>query len=405
MKKRARNIKLLGIISMFTDVSSRMILPILPLFLVSIGATGYAIGIIEGISDVSAALLKTLFGWISDKAGKRKPFIFIGYLFSNMVKPLYAFAHSWFGAFTVRLSDRIGNGIRKAARDAFIAESCREGKSGSAFGFVKAMDKLGATIGTLLVLIVILLYKQPNFKVIFLLAGIPGILGSFVALMLRERKCVQTKKRKISFNFKQFPPQFKIFIAISFLIALANFSYMFFLLRAKDMLGWGTGELLSRNAVISTIILYLVYNLTYMASSQIAGKLVDKFSTYTIIPLGLAVFILMNLGFTLGRGMILPWILIMLYGFTQSIITVQTKTHTALLTPPELKGTAMGVYNTAEGLGNFLASPIAGIIWETRFGAPVSFAFAGVLAIAALLLFLFFQKPHYQNISTYREKE
>ena len=402
--KQKSNIFLFGFISLLTDISSRMILSVLPLFLIFLGTKGIFIGVIEGVSDFAAAVLKTFFGWLSDRYGKRKWFIIIGYIFSNVVKPLYALVNSWQGVMLIRVGDRIGNGIRKSSRDALLSESARKAHMGRTFGFVKGMDKIGASIGTLIALLFVLYSHSTDFRLLFWLAAVPGIGGSLLTFLLNEpeKKTLSPRKRiGYKFDLKGIDWRFKFFITAVFIYAIANFSYMFFLLKAKEMIGWGGAKGNTPEVITKTIFVYLIFNITYSLFSFISGKLADTIGRWQIFLIGEIAFAIMALGFTLFKGMMWAWLLIIIYGFTQSGVMAVGKSLVAELTPKDKRGIGMGFYNTMNDIGKFLASPIAGSIWISNMGSNGPFYLASILSlISAAIISFTFLKGRYNHSAT-----
>ncbi len=393
--KTSRNVQLFGWVSLLTDISSRMILPVLPLFLVDIGTKPYLIGVMESVSELVGSLLKTVFGAVSDRLGKTKVFIFAGYLLSNLVKPMFGFARSWSAAFAVRAGDRMGGGIRQAPRDALLANSVPKGKESAAFGFVKGMDKAGAVAGALLAFFILKYSSRLDYAKVFFLAAIPGLLGTFLVVGIREQKGRSTEfsRTPLRLSLGSFDLRFKLFILVSFLFFMADFSYMFFLLRAKGMIGWGHESWSSREVALATILVYVVFNLSFSFFSFISGRISDRLTKWKTLLVGYGSFAVMAFGFVLLRGLTWAWILIVVYGFTQALVVPVSKGLVAFLTPVEKRGTALGMYNTAQGLGKFLGSPIAGILW-TAISYQAAFYFAGVCAAAATLLLIpIFARP------------
>ena len=397
--KTSRNVHLFGWVSLLTDVSSRMILPVLPLFLVDIGTKPYLIGLMESVSELLSSALKTVFGTISDRLRKTKIFIFAGYLLSNVVKPLMGFARTWSAAFAVRAGDRMGGGIRQAPRDALLANSVPKGKESAAFGFVKGMDKAGAVVGALLAFLILKHSSRLDYAKVFFLAAIPGLLGTFLVVGIRERSSHNTRlpRAPLRLTLGSFDLRFKLFILVAFLFFMADFSYMFILLRAKGMIGWGHESWTSRKVALATILIYVVFNLSFSFFSFFSGRISDRLTKWKTLLVGYASFAAMAFGFVFLRGLTWAWILIVVYGFTKAFVEPVSKGLVAFLTPVEKRGTALGMYNTAQGLGRFLGSPIAGFLCTPVNYRP-AFYFAGVCAVAATLLLIpIFARPATQD--------
>ncbi|MCK4459103.1 MAG: MFS transporter, partial [Methanosarcinales archaeon] len=241
------NIILLGIVSFLTDASSEMICPLLPLFIMYLGGTGYAIGVIAGIGDSAASLLRVFSGYLSDKTGKRKPFVFTGYLVSSISKALYAASVIWQHILVLMIAERIGKGIRAAPRDAIIANSAPLDRMGWAFGVHRTMDSAGAILGTVLTIGILsyVMFFEPGFdsvyQCVFIIAGIIAFFGLIPLRWVREDD-VAHDSRSMRASFAALPGSFHIYLAITTIFALGNFTYMFFILRASDvLLGGGAG--------------------------------------------------------------------------------------------------------------------------------------------------------------------
>ena len=249
----SRNILILGLVSLFTDLSSQMVFPLIPLFLTTVlGAGACVVGIVEGAAETTASLLKVISGYWSDKIKKRKPFIFFGYSLSSITKPLFAFANIWPSVLFIRVIERIGKGLRTAPRDALVAESCQENVRGKAYGLHRAMDGIGSVLGAI---IAFLLLPILGYRNIFLFAFIPGIIAVFVILFIKEKRAPakrETKKAPIKLSFKELPVNLRLFIIISSIFALGHFGYAFLLLRAKNI------GLADNMAILLYVLFYIV---------------------------------------------------------------------------------------------------------------------------------------------------
>ena len=251
-----KNIFILGLVSLFTDLSSQMVFPLIPLFLTTVlGAGAYAVGVVEGAAETAASLLKVISGYWSDKIKKRKSFILFGYSLSSITKPLFAFANIWSFVLFIRVVERIGKGLRTAPRDAIVAESCDESVRGKAYGLHRAMDGIGSVLGAILAF---LLLPVLGYRNIFLLAFIPSIIAVLVILFIKE-KDVPTKKEtretSIKLSFKELSMNLRMFIIVSSIFALGHFGYAFLLLRAKDI------GLADNIAILLYVIFYIVYTI------------------------------------------------------------------------------------------------------------------------------------------------
>jgi len=369
------NIIVLGVASMLTDISTEMIFPLFPLFTVEVlGASAAAIGLIEGIAESTASLLKVASGWWSDKIRRRKPIIIAGYGLSTVVKPALAVAASWPHALAVRFADRVGKGVRTSPRDALIADSTRKKVRGKAFGLHRALDTVGAVVGPA---IAFLLLPILGYRGVFLIAAIPAIISVLVlVLFVKEVK----KGRKISrpiIRGVSFSPEFKLYLGIAAIFAIGNFSWAFFILAAKSL----------GIAAEYTILLYMLYNLIYALTSLPAGLLSDRVGRRPVIAFGYAIFGVTCVGFALIGSAWLAIFLFALYGLFKGITDGVQKAYVSDLVAPQVRGTAMGAFDTAVGLAAFPASFVVGIIWYS-VGAWAAFTYGAVLSFAAAVLLI-----------------
>lgn len=377
-----RNVFLLGITSLFTDLSSQMVFPLIPLFLTGVlGAGAYAVGIVEGAAEMTASLLKVLSGYWSDKIRRRKPFVLLGYSISSFVKPLFALANIWTFVLMVRVVERMGKGLRNAPRDAIVAESCDERYRGRAYGFHRAMDGIGSVLGALLAffLLPILGYRR-----IFLLALLPGIISVFVILFIRERAAPtgnEPEKISVKSGFRELPGNLKLFIAVSAVFAMGHFGYAFLLLKARNI---GLAD--SR-----AILLYVLFYVVYTVCTIPAGMLSDKIGRKPLIMAGYLMFAVVSLGlvFTAGpSGIVLFFIL---YGVFYSMIDGVQRAFVVDLAPAHLKATALGAFHTAIGLTALPGGYIAGSLWD-KIDPKATFGFGFILTAVALTLFIFIRE-------------
>lgn len=362
----------LGWVSFFADVSSEMLYPILPLFLTTIlGAPVAAIGLIEGLAEATSSLLKTLAGWLSDKSGRRRPFIFAGYLLSAGAKPLIALATGWPLVLVARMGDRFGKGMRSSPRDALIGDLVAPQQRGRAFGWHRAMDTMGAVIGPLLALAIIPFF--PNLRDLFLLAFIPGLIGALLVLSVREVEHPGTPQ---PLKLSEFPRPFLYYLLAWGIFMLANSSDVFLILRAQN-LGYSTTQV---------ILLYALYNLIYAVASPYLGRLSDRFERKQFLIGGLGIFALVYLGFALANA---PWqiaILFTCYGLYTAATDGIGKALAVDLVPPKVRGSALGLLGTVSGLAALWASTTAGVLWN-QVGPWAAFGYgaAGALLSAILL--------------------
>ena len=386
-KEAKKNVFWLAMTSLFTDISSEMIMSLLPLFLTALGASRAVVGLIEGIAETTASLFKIISGWLSDKLGARKGLVVFGYALSTVFKPFIALANVWHQVLFVRFIDRVGKGVRNAPRDALIADSVEEHERGKSFGFQRGMDTFGAVIGTFLAsALLFLLGKYTHldvlhqYRTIFWLSIIPGILGVLSVLFMVKEVKKQTDDKEISLiSWKSFDLSFKTFIFVSAIFEFSNFSYAIFILRASSL------------GVIVTLIpiIYLMYNLVYGFLSQPLGALADKIGKKTVLFCGYALSAIMCLGFALASNPLHAWMLFAIYGIVSAITNTTPRAMLADFVSPKLRGSAYGAYYMAIGLVALPTSAIAGLLWD-NFGAVIAFSYGAVLALSAAILVLVF---------------
>jgi len=374
-----KNVWWMGIVSMLTDISSEMILPILPLFLNTVLAANRAvIGLIEGIAESTASILKLFSGWLSDRVQKRKMLVVIGYGLSAVTKPLLALATAWQHVLVVRFSDRVGKGIRTSPRDALIAESSSKKARGRAFGLHRFLDNFGAVLGSLLA--AYLLYAMPgSYRTIFWLAAIPAAVSVIIAvLFIKDVKPRLKTEKEISFNLRRFDKNFRMFIIVVTLFSLANFSYAFFILRAQSL-----------NMALALIpIIYVVYNISATIFSIPAGKLSDSIGHRSTLFGGYLFFGLTAIGFALASASWHVWMLFVLYGIGIAIIETSSRSIASdIIKDKSIRGTAIGTYHAFVGMALLPANIIFGVI-ANRFGEQIAFGYAGAIAFLAALLLL-----------------
>ncbi|MEW6102047.1 MAG: MFS transporter [Candidatus Omnitrophota bacterium] len=367
------NIILLGIASLLTDISSEMVYPLLPVYLVSVlGASPAILGLIEGVAESLASLLKVFSGYFSDKIKSRKPFTILGYSCSCLGKLFLYLSTGWGYVFFARVIDRFGKGIRTAPRDALIAESTDNGSRGASFGLHRAMDSFGAASGVLLAFFLITRYKG-DFKNIFLLSLIPAFLGLAFLFLIKERKSQDMpQKERFSLRWQGLDKRLKFFLVFTFIFALGNSSNQFLLLRAK---GLGAG-------IPRVILFYFVFNVVFFLSSYPAGRISDRIGRKTLLVLGYLFYGLVYLGFALNSSLNNLWALFGVYGLYMGFTEGVEKALVSDIAPVNLRATVMGLHATLVGIGLFPASFLAGLLWK-YLGASAAFYFGGVMGILA----------------------
>lgn len=366
-----RNIIILGLVSFFTDISSEMIYPLVPLYLtVVLGASPAVIGIIEGISESLASLLKIVSGRISDRFDKRKPLAIVGYGLSAVGKVLFVVAVSWFGILGARVSDRFGKGIRTAPRDAIIADSCDPENRGKAFGLHRSMDTAGAVIGILLAYWLFTHYNG-DYLIVFWLSVIPAVIGVLLLFLLTESgKSAANNVKKLAFSWKELDTRLRYFLIVSFLFNLGNSSNQFLLVRA------GT----SGFSAEQVILLYLLMNITYLFISYPAGRLSDRIGRRGLLVAGYLIYGLVYIGFAVANSTFALISLFGIYGLYIGLTEGVEKALLADIAPSSQKASVYGLHALMVGVALLPASVIAGLLWET-FGASAPFWFGGTTGL------------------------
>lgn len=384
-----RNVWAVGVTSFFMDISSEMVINILPLFLSNVlGVKTNIIGLIEGIAEATASILKVFSGWLSDKLRARKWLAVAGYGVSALAKPFFYFANTWGMVAGVRWADRVGKGVRTAPRDALVADSIEEKQRGLAFGFHRAADTAGAMLGLVIALLVIWLAQRgtgeltrSTFQTVVLVSLIPAVLA-VIALAVGTKDVRVTKVREMPrISFRGLGKPFLVFMLIVGLFDLGNSSDAFLVLRAQE-------RGLSLTGILGMLI---TFNAVYTLVSAPAGAFSDKVGRRRVIIGGWLVYAAIYLGFALaGEGWHI-WVLYVIYGLYYGLAYGTTKAMVADLVPEALRGTAYGTYNAVLGILDFPASLIAGILWEGAgkwggFGASAPFYFGGFMALIAAVL-------------------
>ena len=384
-----RNVLALGLVSLLNDASSEIIYPFLPLFLTLVlGASPVAIGAIEGLAESVSSLLKLFAGYLSDRLGRRKTLILLGYGLASITRPFIGFAGSWTQVLTLRLFDRTGKGIRGAPRDAMIADAAAPAERGLAFGFHRAMDHAGAVIGPLAGYgLVWWLAAHPDaltaqdYRKIFLIAAVPALASLFViAFLVQEKPSAvidETPRAPPRLSLAGFDGNFKFFLALVALFTLSNSSDAFLLLRA-------------RQAGIPTTTLPLLWAALHavkVASSLLGGALSDRLGRKKLIVSGWLLYAAVYLGFAFVSSAAGAWTLFLIYGIYFGLAEGAEKALVADLARPEQRGTAFGMYNLAIGITFLPASLLMGAIWSWR-GPQIAFIMSAVLGTLAAILML-----------------
>jgi len=378
-----RNVFLLGVVSFFADTAGELVYPLIPLFItVTLGAPASVLGLIEGVAESVASLLRVVSGWIADRVGRSKPLVALGYGLAALAKPLLAVALAWPFALFARALDRIGKGLRGAPRDALIAAWTPETERGRAFGFHRTFDTAGAVLGPLLALLGLWL-TQGNLRLLFLLATIPALLAVLAIIPVRDRPRAQPSMPRrappLSLSLAGYSRPFKRYLLVTLIFALGNSSDVFLLLRAQQ-LGFGA---------MMVVLVYALYNVVYASLSLPASIRSDRVGRRRVLLVGLLIFAAVYLGFAVVTNSAFVWVLFAVYGAYIAFTEGVGRAFIADMVPEARRATAFGLYSALVGVMALLASVIAGMLWD-RVGpaAPFLYGSAAAILAAALLWFL-----------------
>jgi MFS family permease len=393
-RKLPRNVVAISFVSLLNDASSEIIYPLLPVFLATtLGASARAIGMIEGLAESMSSLLKLFAGYLSDRLGKRKLLVVAGYSLASLVRPLLAFAHTWTQVLGIRITDRVGKGIRTAPRDAMIADTVPFEQRGIAFGFHRAMDHAGAVIGPLLGYLLVIVFvansrfpTASEFSRIFLIASIPSLVGVMVAIcFMRESPIlVRTEGGEVpTLSLRGFDGNFKRFLLVLALFTLSNSADSFLILRALD----------AGVSIALVPLLWAAHHVTKVVSSLFGGDLSDRLGRKRLIVSGWALYAAVYAGFAFATNKASLWVLFLIYGLYFGLAEGAEKALVADLVRPEQRGTAYGLYNLAFGVTVFPASLLMGMIWDWK-GPTTAFLVSAAMAVTAATLLLILVRPH-----------
>ncbi len=383
MKGRVLNIDpdvfKLGTVSLLTDISSESIFSVFSIFFTVVaGGSAALLGLIEGLSDLSASSLNYLAGWLSDRSGKRKPFALMGYGFSTVAKCMLLVGTSIAALASFRIIERLGKSFRGPPRDAWLGEMADESAKGYVFGVHKAMDKTGAILGPLVAYFLLRIYGQSlgTFRIIFVIAVVTAVVSVVVLLLVKDRPGIPHERENIFKAWGTLSPSFKAYLIPAGIFSLAYFSFGFLLLRAYTI-GFSVDDV---------VLLYALFNISFVLLSIPIGKLGDMIGRKYIVFLGYATYFIMCMGFVFAQQKWQVILLFLLFGMFYSIDEAQSK---AFITDmeKERRATAIGMYNFVTGLVYLPASLVAGSLWLLH--PAYAFLFAAVITGIAAIVFIF----------------
>ncbi len=381
------NIVLLGLVSFFSDISSEMVYPIIPLYLVNVfGATPAIVGVIEGIAESLASILKVFSGHIADKYNRKKRLAFAGYSGGLVYKLALLLSTTWPGVLGARVIDRVGKGVRTAPRDVLICESAPKDNLGKAFGLHKAMDMAGSAIGILFAFFLIRFSAGDfDYKRLFIASAIPAALGLMMLGFVREKRLPRCETGSVNFfkNFGKLDMRLKLFLGIAFVFTLGNSSNAFLLLRAQNK-GFSPANV---------VLLYFIYNVSASLLAMPLGKLSDRVGRKRLLVTGYAVFAVVYFGFAVAGSKAAVVLMFVIYGVYTAMTAGVERAFIAEISPKELKGTMLGLHSSLVGIALLPASTIAGFLWD-NVSPSAPFFFGGSLALAAgIALFFVMRTP------------
>jgi MFS family permease len=376
------NILFIGLVSFFADFSTEMVYPMIPLYLTTVfGATPALVGLIEGVAESLASLLKVFSGYVTDKYRKKKPIAFLGYTTTLVYKLALLLATSWVGILAARVIDRFGKGVRTSPRDVLVSESADPAQLGRAFGLHKALDMAGSAAGILAAFFIMKAWKgEFAFKRLFVVSAIPAVAALFMFLFIKETGKPRESKAPLHVfrGLKELDSRLKLYLAVVFVFNLGNSSNTFLLLRAGNV-GFDSA---------TVVLLYFLYNMVSSLLSIPMGRISDKVGRKRILVAGYLIFTVVYAGFAWAPNKAAIVAVFALYGFFTAMTAGVERAFIAEIAPKDLKGTMLGLHSTIVGIALLPASVVAGLLWN-GFGPIVPFAFGAALSFAAALVLAF----------------
>jgi MFS family permease len=380
LKGISANILLLGVVSFLNDLSSEMIVPILPMFITSLGGAGLIVGLIGGLQDSIASILKVISGYWSDRVGKRRIFVFSGYLTSAIFKLLLAFSRIWQHILLFVSFERVGKGLRTAPRDAIIADSMPEAR-GKGFGIHRALDTLGAIFGGTVAL-VLYWFLEFGFTSIIVIAAIIAFISLSPLYFVKEAKR-DPQKINLHISLKKLPKPLMLFIMVATVFALANFTYMFFILKAAAAF---MPLMPVKESIALAIFLYVLFNIFYALFAIPFGTLSDRIGKRRVLISGYLLFSVTCLGFAFFDSLLAFLVLFPLYGVVYAMVEGNQRAFISDLSTEDLRATALGTFHTMIGIMTLPASLIAGVLWTIT--PTLTFLFGSSVSITSVILFV-----------------
>jgi MFS family permease len=384
----SKNVFFLSLTSLFGDISTEMLYPVLPVYLTqTLKASGGVLGLIEGMAQATQNIAQGFSGYLSDKLQKRKPVALVGYILAALAKPFIGIATSWQLVLGARVADRLGAGTRSAPRDALIAASVEEKYRGKAFGMEGLGDNLGAFLGPVIT-VLLFFFLQLDIHAIFYLAFIPGIVAALMVFFVKEEKIRLEAKSKIDLHIRQFPRSYWKYLIVTALFGIGNSSNSFLILQLKD----------KGLSLTATVLVYAFFNLLAAIISYPAGSLSDRLGRKPVLLVAFIIFFLSYAGFAFAPGILLTGILFVFYGLFQGIFRSVGKSAAADLVPVQLRASGIGWYSTTVGISGLIASIVAGQLWD-RVGHTAVFVYGALVSLAGIIsLFMLRMDPGRANL-------